>query len=121
MFIPVSGWIADRFGSRTVFRAAIAVFTLGSVLCGYSNSLPILVAARIVQGLGGAMMVPVGRLVLLRSVAKSEFVAAMAWLTMPALIGPCWGRRSAGFIVTYADWRWIFYINVPIGLLGIAW
>ncbi len=120
VFIPVSGWMADRFGSRTVFRAAIAVFTVGSVLCGYSNSLPMLVGSRIVQGLGGAMMVPVGRLVLLRSVAKSELVAAMAWLTTPALIGPVLGPPLGGFLVTYADWRWIFTINVPIGLLGIA-
>ena len=120
VFIPVSGWMADRFGSRTVFRAAIAVFTLGSILCGYSTSLAMLVASRIVQGLGGAMMVPVGRLVLLRSVAKSELVAAMAWLTVPALIGPVIGPPLGGFLVTYADWRWIFTINVPIGLLGIV-
>ncbi len=119
VFIPVSGWMADRFGSRTVFRAAIAVFTFGSILCGYSTSLAMLVAARIVQGLGGAMMVPVGRLVLLRSVAKSELVAAMAWLTVPALIGPVIGPPLGGFLVTYASWRWIFTINIPIGLLGI--
>ncbi len=120
VFIPVSGWMADRFGSRTVFRAAIAVFTLGSVLCGQSTSLPMLVGARVMQGLGGAMMVPVGRLVLLRSVAKSELVAAMAWLTMPALIGPIVGPPLGGFLVTYANWRWIFEINVPIGVLGIV-
>ena len=119
VFIPVSGWMADRFGSRTVFRAAIAVFTVGSVLCGVAGSLSMLVAARIVQGVGGAMMVPVGRLVLLRSVAKSELVAAMAWLTVPALIGPIVGPPLGGFLVTYADWRWIFDINVPIGILGI--
>ena len=120
VFIPVSGWMADRFGSRSVFRAAIGVFTVGSVLCGMSTSLSFLVAARIVQGLGGAMMVPVGRLVLLRSVAKTELVAAMAWLTTPALIGPVVGPPLGGFLVTYADWRWIFDINVPIGLFGIA-
>ncbi len=119
VFIPVSGWMADRFGSRTVFRAAIAVFTVGSILCGYSNTLSMLVVSRIVQGLGGAMMVPVGRLVLLRSVAKSELVAAMAWLTVPALIGPVIGPPLGGFLVTYADWRWIFTINVPIGILGM--
>jgi EmrB/QacA subfamily drug resistance transporter len=119
VFIPVSGWMADRFGSRTVFRAAIAVFTLGSVLCGYSVSLPMLIGSRIVQGLGGAMMVPVGRLVLLRSVAKSELLAAMAWLTTPALIGPVLGPPLGGFLVTYADWRWIFTINVPVGVVGI--
>ena len=119
VFIPASGWLADRYGTRTVFRAAIAVFTVGSVLCGQSHSLLELVAARIVQGIGGAMMVPVGRLVLLRSVAKSELVAAMAWLTVPALIGPVVGPPIGGFLVTYADWRWIFDINVPIGVLGI--
>lgn len=120
VFIPVSGWMADRFGSRTVFRAAIAVFTIGSVLCGASTSLPMLVASRVVQGLGGAMMVPVGRLVLLRSVAKSELVAAMAWLTTPALIGPVIGPPLGGFLVTYADWRWIFMINVPVGMVGMV-
>ncbi len=120
VFIPLSGWVADRFGARTVFRAAIAVFTAGSVLCGQSTSLWALVVARIVQGVGGAMMVPVGRLVLLKSVAKSELVAAMAWLTVPALIGPVVGPPLGGFLVTYADWRWIFYINIPIGLLGIV-
>jgi EmrB/QacA subfamily drug resistance transporter len=120
VFIPASGWMADRFGTRTVFRAAIAVFTIGSVLCGRADSLPFLVAARMLQGVGGAMMVPVGRLVLLRSVAKSELVAAMAWLTVPALIGPVVGPPLGGFIVTYFSWRWIFDINVPIGLLGIA-
>ena len=120
VFIPVSGWMADRFGARSVFRAAIGVFTVGSVLCGLSNGLLTLVAARIVQGIGGAMMVPVGRLVLLRSVAKSELVAAMAWLTTPALIGPLVGPPLGGFLVTYANWRWIFFINVPVGFLGMA-
>jgi EmrB/QacA subfamily drug resistance transporter len=120
VFIPASGWIADRFGTRTVFRAAIVVFTLGSIACGQANTLSMLVAARVVQGLGGAMMVPVGRLVLLRTAPKSELVAAMAWLTMPALVGPVVGPPLGGFIVTYVSWRWIFYINVPIGLLGIV-
>ena len=120
VFIPASGWMADRFGARTVFRLAIIVFTLGSVLCGAAQTLGALVAARILQGLGGAMMVPVGRLLLLRSVAKSELVAAMAWLTMPALIGPILGPPLGGFIVSYWHWRWIFYINVPIGLLGVV-
>ncbi len=120
VFIPVSGWFADRFGTRTVFRAAIGVFTFGSILCGQSTSLWGLVAARVVQGIGGAMMVPVGRLVLLRSVAKSELVAAMAWLTVPALVGPVVGPPIGGLLVTYADWRWIFDINVPIGVLGMV-
>ena len=120
VFIPASGWIADRYGTRSVFRAAILVFTVGSVLCGRADSLPFLIAARIFQGVGGAMMVPVGRLVLLRSVEKSELVAAMAWLTMPALVGPVVGPPLGGFIATYADWRLVFDINVPIGVVGIV-
>ncbi len=118
--IPASGWMADRFGPRTVFRAAIVVFTLGSVLCGRADSLPFLVGARILQGAGGAMMVPVGRLVLLRTAKKSELVAAMAWLSAPALIGPIIGPPLGGFIVTYLSWRWVFDINVPIGLMGVV-
>jgi EmrB/QacA subfamily drug resistance transporter len=120
VFIPASGWAADRFGSRTVFRSAIVVFTVGSVLCGRAETLWFLVLARILQGMGGAMMVPVGRLVLLRTVAKSELVAAMAWLSIPALLGPVLGPPVGGFIVTYVSWTWIFDINVPIGLLGVV-
>ena len=120
VFIPASGWVADRFGARTVFRTAILVFTAGSVLCGRADSLAFLVAARILQGAGGAMMVPVGRLVLLRTVAKSELVAAMAWLSAPALIGPLVGPPLGGFFVDYFSWRLIFDINVPIGLLGFV-
>jgi len=120
VFIPASGWIADRYGARTVFRIAIAVFTLGSVLCGRADSLAFLVVSRILQGIGGAMMVPVGRLVLLRTAAKQELVAAMAWLTVPALLGPVLGPPVGGFIVTYFSWRWIFDINIPIGILGIV-
>jgi EmrB/QacA subfamily drug resistance transporter len=119
VFIPASGAVADRYGSRNVFRAAIALFTLGSILCGVSGSLPLLVVSRLLQGIGGAMMVPVGRLVLLRSVPKSELVSAMSWLLVPALIGPVVGPPLGGFIVTFASWRWIFYINVPIGLVGM--
>jgi EmrB/QacA subfamily drug resistance transporter len=119
VFIPASGWVADRFGARTVFCSAIVIFTLGSILCGASSSLPTLIAARVFQGLGGAMMVPVGRLVLLRTVAKSELVSAMAYLTVPALIGPVAGPPLGGFITTYFHWRWIFWINVPIGILGV--
>ncbi len=118
VFIPASGWAADHFGAKTVFRAAIAIFTIASVLCGLAPSLPVLVAARILQGLGGAMMVPVGRLVMLRSVSKSQMVAAMSWLTMPALVGPILGPPLGGFIVTYLNWRWVFDINVPIGIFG---
>ncbi len=119
VFIPASGKIADRFGSRTVFRAAIALFTVGSVLCGRANGLPFLVASRILQGIGGAMMVPVGRLVLLRTTPKADLVSAMAWLLVPATLGPVVGPPLGGFLVTYLSWRWIFDINVPIGLLGI--
>jgi EmrB/QacA subfamily drug resistance transporter len=120
VFIPISGWVADRFGARRVFSGAIVVFTLGSIACGLANSLPALVAARIVQGMGGALMVPVGRLVLLRTVAKSDLVRAMSYVSVPALIGPVMGPPLGGFIVTYWSWRWIFFINIPIGVLGIV-
>lgn len=119
VFIPASGWAADRYGARTVFRSAIVIFTMGSILCGLSTSLLDFVLYRIIQGLGGAMMVPVGRLVILRSVPKSELVAALAWLTIPALIGPVLGPPIGGFITTYFNWRLIFFINVPIGILGV--
>ncbi len=120
IFIPASGWTADRFGARTVFRAAIAVFVLGSIACALSSSLTDFVFARILQGMGGAMMTPVGRMVLVRSISRRELVAAMAWVTTPALIGPVVGPPVGGFITTYASWHWIFLINVPIGILGIA-
>jgi EmrB/QacA subfamily drug resistance transporter len=119
VFIPASGWVADRFGARTVFCSAIVIFTVGSILCGASTSLPTLIAARVFQGLGGAMMVPVGRLVLLRSVPKSDLVNALAYLTVPALLGPVAGPPLGGFITTYFHWRWIFWINVPIGVVGV--
>ena len=120
MFIPASGTMADRFGARPVFRAAIGVFVAGSLACGLAPSLEWMVVARFVQGIGGAMMMPVGRLVLLRSVAKRDMVSAMSWLIMPALVGPILGPPLGGFIVTYLDWRWIFWLNLPIGLLGIV-
>src|SRR4051794_15110132 len=120
IFIPASGWTADRFGARTVFRAAIAIFVVGSIGCAVANSLEGFVIARIVQGMGGAMMTPVGRLVLVRSIDKRNLVDAMAWVTMPALIGPIIGPPVGGFITTYASWHWIFLINVPIGLIGIV-
>ncbi|HEV3112892.1 MAG TPA: MFS transporter [Candidatus Binataceae bacterium] len=120
VFIPISTWVADRFGARLIFRTAIVIFTIGSVLCGISQSLPELVAARILQGCGGAMMVPVGRLVILKTVPKRHLVTAMSYLSIPALIGPVVGPPVGGFIVTYSTWRWIFFINVPICVLGIV-
>jgi EmrB/QacA subfamily drug resistance transporter len=120
IFLPLSGWLSDRIGARTVFSSAIVVFTLGSLACASADSLPQLVAARVLQGMGGAMMVPVGRLAVLRAVPKSELVSAMAYLTVPALIGPAVGPPLGGFIATYGSWRWIFLINVPIGALGLA-
>jgi EmrB/QacA subfamily drug resistance transporter len=119
VFIPVSGWVADRFGARSTFVSAIAVFLLGSIGCALSGSLGELVAGRFVQGAGGAMMVPVGRLVLLRTIPKSEIVQALSWVTIPALVGPMIGPPLGGFITTYFDWRWIFLINLPIGALGM--
>ena len=118
VFIPISGWFADRFGARPTFISAITVFLLGSVACAASGSLGALVAARFLQGIGGAMMVPVGRLVLLRTVPKQELVKALSWLTIPALVGPVVGPPLGGFITTYYDWRWIFLINLPMGVLG---
>jgi EmrB/QacA subfamily drug resistance transporter len=120
VFIPMSGWTADRFGARTVFRAAVGVFVLGSIGCALASSLGDFVMARMVQGAGGAMMTPVGRLVLLRTFDKRALVAAMAWVTIPALVGPLLGPPVGGFITTYASWHWIFLINVPIGLIGIV-
>ena len=120
VFIPASGWVADRFGARVVFRWAIVVFTLGSVACGMSQGLGQLVAARVLQGIGGSMMMPVGRLILLRAVPRDGVVEALAWLTVPALIGPVVGPLLGGYIATYWDWRWIFWINVPLAVLGLG-
>jgi len=119
VFIPASGWTADRFGARAVFSAAIMVFMIGSIGCALSTSVTDFVIARTLQGIGGAMMTPVGRLVLLRSIDKSALVNAMAWVTIPALIGPVIGPPLGGFITTYFSWHWIFLINIPIGILGI--
>lgn len=120
VFIPVSGWLADRFGARRVFVAALGVFTLGSALCGLAESLPMLVATRVLQGLGGAMMTPVGRLILLRSFPRSERVTAMTWATLPAIVGPLIGPLIGGWLTTALSWRWIFYVNVPFGILGMV-
>src|SRR6201991_3985191 len=119
VFIPICGWVADRFGSRTVFRTAIGIFVVGSLMCAASTSLGTFVVARFVQGIGGALMVPVGRIIIFRSVPKSEFIRAMNYLSVPALLGPVVGPPLGGFITTYLHWRLIFVINVPIGLLGI--
>jgi EmrB/QacA subfamily drug resistance transporter len=119
IFIPVSGWTADKFGARTVFRAAIAVFMLGSIGCAISGSLSQFVIARMIEGMGGAMMTPVARLILVRSVGKRELVNAMVWVTLPAMIGPLLGPPVGGFITTYISWHWIFLINIPIGVAGI--
>src|SRR5271170_919939 len=120
VFIPISGWTADRFGPRRVFSMAIIVFTLGSIGCGLSHTLWMLVIARIVQGMGGAMMVPVGRLVLLKTVPRTELVRAMSYVSVPALVGPVIGPPLGGFIVTYGSWPWIFFINIPIGVIGVV-
>jgi EmrB/QacA subfamily drug resistance transporter len=118
--LPLSGWIADRYGARRVFMAAIALFAFSSWLCALSQTLTQLIGARVLQGVAGATLTPVGRLVLLKTVPRSDLVRAMAVLTMPALIGPIVGPVVGGFIVTYSSWQWIFYINIPIAALGIA-
>ena len=120
VFLPISGWAADRFGAKNIFRIAIVTFATSSLFCGLSQNLPELVAARMFQGMAGAMMAPVGRLVLLKSVPKSELVRAMSYLTMPAMLGPVLGPPVGGFIVTYFSWRWIFFINIPVAVLGVV-
>ncbi|OYV52664.1 MAG: hypothetical protein B7Z77_01625 [Acidocella sp. 20-58-15] len=120
IFLPMSGWVADKFGPRRIFCLAIGLFTLGSVLCGVSINLTTLVAARVIQGLGGAMMVPVGRLILVRSVEKNELLSAMVLMNMTAIIGPAAGPLLGGAITSFISWRWIFWINVPAGILGIV-
>ena len=119
VFIPLSGWVADRFGTRDVFTAAIVIFTAGSILCGCCSSLWPFVAARVVQGLGGAMMVPVGRLAVLRTTEKSALANAIATITVPGLLAPILGPPVGGFLTSYASWRWIFFLNVPVGLVAI--
>ena len=120
VFIPVSGWIADRLGARVVFCSAIAIFTTGSALCGIAPNLPLLLAMRVIQGFGGAMMTPVGRLILLRSFPRSDLVTAMNWMTIPAMIGPTAGPIVGGFVTTWFSWRAIFFLNLPIGILGLV-
>jgi EmrB/QacA subfamily drug resistance transporter len=119
VFIPISGWMADRFGTRRVFSSAIGIFTFGSVLCGISTNIDVLVACRLLQGCGGAMMVPVGRLTLVRTFPKSELIRMMSFVSIPALIGPMLGPIAGGLIVDYLHWRVIFFVNIPIGLFGL--
>lgn len=118
ILIPASGAVAERFGIKRVFKASIVVFVLGSIACSFAISLPMMVAARLLQGAGGAMMAPIGRLIVLRTVERRHLVSAMSWTLIPAFLGPLMGPPLGGFIVTYLNWHWIFYINVPIGLLG---
>lgn len=119
IFIPISGWMSDRFGAKNIFRLAIVVFVLGSIACGFSNSIQSFVFSRFFQGIGGSMMTPVGRLLLVRGTPRSELVNAMAWLTIPALLGPIMGPPLGGFLTTFLSWHWVFWINVPISILGI--
>ena len=120
VLIPVSGWLADRLGTRLVFSSAVALFTLASVICGFSKNLDFFTAARILQGCGGAMMVPVGRLAVLRNTKKQELMNAIATISWPGLAAPMLGPPLGGFITTYASWRWIFFLNVPLGIFGIV-
>jgi EmrB/QacA subfamily drug resistance transporter len=120
IFIPVSGWFADRFGARRVFVAALVVFTLGSILCGLAESFPMLIATRALQGVGGAMMTPVGRLILIRSFPRSQLITAMTYMTLPAILGPVIGPLLGGVLTTYLSWRWVFFVNIPFGIVGIV-
>ena len=120
VFIPISGWMADRFGTRRVFASAIGVFTLGSLLCGLASDIHLLVACRVLQGCGGAMMVPVGRLTLVRTFDKSQLIPIMSFVAIPALVGPMLGPVAGGLIVHYLHWRYIFFLNIPIGLAGLV-
>jgi EmrB/QacA subfamily drug resistance transporter len=119
VFIPISGWMADRYGTRRVFSSAIGLFTLGSLLCGLAGNVHMLVACRILQGCGGAMMVPVGRLTLVRTFPKSELVKAMSFVAIPGLVGPMLGPIAGGLIVGYLHWRAIFFLNLPVGIFGL--
>lgn len=120
MLIPASGWLADRYGTRRVFMLAVALFTLGSLACALSSTLGELVLFRIVQGIGGAMMMPVARLALLRAYPRSELLPVLNFVTMPGLVGPILGPLLGGILVTWASWHWIFLINIPIGLFGLS-
>jgi EmrB/QacA subfamily drug resistance transporter len=119
VFIPISGWMADRFGTRRVFASAIGLFTLGSVLCGVSTNINMLVACRVLQGMGGAMMVPVGRMTMVRTFPKSELITAMSFVSIPSLVGPMLGPVIGGLIVHYLHWSVVFFVNIPVGLVGL--
>ena len=120
VLIPASGWLADKFGTRRVFMSAIALFVLGSVLCALAPTLPLLVGARVVQGLGGALLLPVGRLAVLRAFPREEFIRAMSFVAIPGLVGPLIGPTLGGWMVEYASWHWIFWVNVPVGVVGFV-
>src|ERR1700720_4472793 len=120
VFIPISGWMANRFGTRRVFASAIGIFTLGSFLCGISSDIHLLVACRVLQGCGGAMLLPVGRLTMVRAFAKSELIGAMSLVAIPGLIGPMLGPLLGGLIIAYFHWSVIFFVNIPIGLCGLV-
>jgi len=119
MFIPVSGWFADRFGARRIFALSLFIFTAGSILCGMAQSFPMMIATRALQGFGGAMMTPVGRLILIRSFPRSQLVTAMTYMTLPSIVGPVIGPLLGGFLTTYLSWRWIFWVNLPFGVAGM--
>src|SRR5258706_8153016 len=119
VFVPISGWMADKYGAKRVFIWAIVVFTASSMLCGLVRGLPELVIMRTIQGIGGAMMTPVGRVIVVKSVSRAELVSAMNYSTIPAVLGPLIGPSVGGFIVTYFSWHWIFFLNFPIGVIGI--
>ena len=120
VLVPTSGWLASRFGPRRVFLTAMMVFMAGSACCGMAANVPQLVGARILQGIGGSMMTPVGRLIMVSSVPRHKLVQAMAWYTLPAIMAPLIGPPLAGFLIEYANWRWIFFINLPVGLIGLV-
>jgi len=120
VFIPISGWLADRFGSRSIFASAIGIFTVTSLLCGASRTLTEFTLMRILQGMGGAMMVPVGRLIVLRTTPKEKLTQAIAYITWPGLTALVIGPPLGGFITTYASWHWIFFLNLPLGVLALV-
>lgn len=120
VFLPLSAWLADRYGARNIFCVAVSLFSLSSALCGLADSLPVLVLCRVVQGLGGAMMVPVGRLILLRSIPQSEMIAAIVWYTIPPQLGRLSGPLIGGAIVSFTSWHWIFFVNIPFGAVAVA-